>query len=167
MDDRSAQEEATTGMDPAPPPKHAPDSSVASTPWVTGISIGACALVLGAVAGPTSALIEEPGAVFAVLLVVLALLFAADRRPKLGRVFKFVPLLVFAYFVPTVLFSLGLIPTVSPAYALIKMWMLPASLVLLVLSVDVPAILRRRGCCRADSPTGRLAGLGGQLERQY
>jgi len=87
-------------------------------------------------------MITEPGAVLAVLLGVLALLFAADRHPAAGKVFKVVPLLVFAYFVPTILSNAGLIPLKSPIYTLVKKWLLPASLFLLTLSVDIPAILK-------------------------
>jgi uncharacterized membrane protein len=80
--------------------------------------------------------------VLAVLLAVLAGLFAAERTTAGKRLFRLVPLLVFAYFVPTALSNLGIIPVASPLYAFIKDWLLPASLVLLTLSVDVPAIAR-------------------------
>ncbi|MCA9673112.1 MAG: DUF819 family protein [Myxococcales bacterium] len=79
--------------------------------------------------------------VLAVLLGVLALLFAIDAS-RFKRVFRVVPLLVFAYFVPTLLSNVGLIPLASPLYVFIKKQVLPAALFLLVLSVDVPAILR-------------------------
>jgi uncharacterized membrane protein len=90
----------------------------------------------------SDALIQEPVAVTAVLLVVLAILFSVERHPKLGRLFRVVPLIVFAYFVPTVLSNTGLIPLASPAYEFIKSWLLPASLILLTMSIDLPAILR-------------------------
>ena len=80
--------------------------------------------------------------VLAVLLGVLAVLFALDRHPVTGRIFRFVPLIVFCYFVPTALSNLGLIPVESPLYGFVKNWLLPASLVLLTLSVDVRAIVR-------------------------
>ncbi len=51
------------------------------------------------------------------------------------------PLLVFAYFVPTLLSNTGVIPLTSPVYTYIKEWLLPASLLLLTLSVDFKAIL--------------------------
>jgi len=86
-------------------------------------------------------MITDPLGVLATLLVVLALLFAADRNPLGQRVFRIVPLLVFAYFVPTLLSNTGVIPLQSPVYDLVKKWLLPASLVLLTLSVDVKAIL--------------------------
>jgi len=86
--------------------------------------------------------VESPMAVLAVLLGVLALLFALERHPLGGRFFKTVPLLVFAYFVPTLLSNTGLLPTESPLYTFVRTYLLPASLVLLVLSVDLPAIAR-------------------------
>lgn len=87
-------------------------------------------------------MIEEPIAVLAVLLGVLAGLFAFASHPVGQRCFKVVPLLVFAYFVPTALSNAGLIPLESPLYDFIKTWLLPASLLLLTMSVDVPAVLR-------------------------
>jgi uncharacterized membrane protein len=87
-------------------------------------------------------MIRDPIAVLCVLLGVLALLFAVAAHPRYGRVFKAVPLLVFAYFVPTLLSNFGVIPLESPLYGFIRSWLLPASLVLLVLSADIPAILR-------------------------
>ncbi|PCH76166.1 MAG: hypothetical protein COB96_07180, partial [Planctomycetota bacterium] len=82
-------------------------------------------------------------AVLAVLVAVLAGLFSLNTTAAGTRVFKVVPLLVFAYFVPTALSNTGIIPVASDftLYAFVKTWLLPASLVLLVLSVDVPAIL--------------------------
>jgi uncharacterized membrane protein len=86
--------------------------------------------------------IEAPTAVFATLATLLALLFLANRHPAGQAVFRRVPLLVFAYFVPTALSNTGVIPLDSAAYDFIKSTLLPASLVLLTLSVDVKAIVR-------------------------
>jgi len=77
-----------------------------------------------------------------VLLAVLAALFAFERTAAGKRIFRVVPLLVFCYFLPTALSNLGVIPIQSPTYAFVKAWLLPASLVLLTLSVDVRAIAR-------------------------
>ena len=89
------------------------------------------------------AMIQEPMAVLAVLLGGLALLFSVNATDLGSRIFKIFPLLVFAYFVPTTLSNLGVIPVDHDfeLYVFVKSWLLPASLVLLVLSVDVPAIL--------------------------
>ncbi len=87
-------------------------------------------------------MIQEPAAVLAVLLAVLAVLFALARHPLGARFFRFVPVLLFIYFVPTLLSNTGVIPQQSPTYDWIKTWLLPSSLVLLTLSVDIPAIFR-------------------------
>ncbi|NQU49490.1 MAG: DUF819 family protein [Planctomycetes bacterium] len=81
--------------------------------------------------------------VLAILLAVLGLLFAMNAHAKFGKFFKIIPLLVFAYFVPTLLSNTGVIPTDSKfgLYTFIKTWLLPASLVLLTLSVDLKAVM--------------------------
>jgi uncharacterized membrane protein len=89
-----------------------------------------------------TALIQDPMAVLAVLLGTIGLLFLAERHPVGERFFRVVPQLVFIYFVPTVLSNLGIIPTQSELYGFVQKYLLPASLVLLVLAVDLPAIAR-------------------------
>jgi uncharacterized membrane protein len=89
----------------------------------------------------TEALIHSPLAVLTILLFVLAALFAAARRPAGERAFRTVPLLVFCYFVPAALSNLGVIPFESDLYTFIRRVLLPASLLLLVLSTDIPAVL--------------------------
>ncbi len=87
-------------------------------------------------------MIQDPVTLLCVLLGLLALLFTLAAHARYGRIFKVVPLLVFAYFVPTLLSNAGVIPLESPLYAFIRSWLLPASLVLLVLCADIPSILR-------------------------
>ncbi len=86
-------------------------------------------------------MIQTPLSVLTVLLAVLAGLFLLQRHPAGARVFRVIPLLVFCYFVPALLSNLGIIPAESPLYEFIRRILLPASLVLLVLSTDIPAVL--------------------------
>ena len=86
--------------------------------------------------------ITTPLFVVAVLLAVLAALFTTAQTGAGKKFFARVPLLVFAYFVPTLLSNVGVIPKESMVYDFIKASLLPASLVLLTLSVDLKAILR-------------------------
>lgn len=90
---------------------------------------------------PQPALIHSPLGVLTVLLVVLAGLFMSARHPAGARLFRAVPLLVFCYFVPALLSNLGIIPGESELYTFIRRVLLPASLVLLVLSADIPAVI--------------------------
>jgi uncharacterized membrane protein len=85
-------------------------------------------------------MIQTPLGVLAALLLVLAGLFMFQRHPLGDRIFRVVPLLVFCYFVPALLSNFGLIPGESEVYVFIRRILLPASLVLLVLSADIPAV---------------------------
>ncbi len=89
-----------------------------------------------------TALIEHPAGLLATLLVVLAGIFWLTQHPVFGRIFKVIPALVFCYFVPTTLTTFGVIPAESEFYRWVKAFVLPACLLLLILSLDVPAIIR-------------------------
>jgi uncharacterized membrane protein len=86
-------------------------------------------------------MIQTPLSVLTVLLLVLAGLFLLPRTAVGRTIFGLVPLLVFCYFVPALLSNLGGIPSESELYVFIRRVLLPASLVLLVLSTDVPAVV--------------------------
>jgi uncharacterized membrane protein len=87
------------------------------------------------------ALVHSPLGVLAVLLFVLAALFMLQRHPRGARFFAVVPLLVFCYFVPALLSNTGVIPLESEVYTFIRRVFLPASLILLVLATDIPAVI--------------------------
>ena len=87
-------------------------------------------------------LINSDLGVLAVLLAILAFLFWFNSTKPGGKFFSIVPMLVFCYFVPTTFTTLGWLPDDSPVYAWIKSYLLPASLVLLILALDLPGILR-------------------------
>lgn len=87
-------------------------------------------------------LITDPAGLLAALLTVLAIIFWMAKHPVLGRLFKIVPTLVFCYFVPTALSALGVIPHEAAFYSWVKMYVLLAALLLLTLSLDLPAIVR-------------------------
>ncbi|MBN20302.1 MAG: hypothetical protein CL678_03355 [Bdellovibrionaceae bacterium] len=86
-------------------------------------------------------MIESPYFLFAFIVSLLGVLFALEQTSFGKSLFKVVPLIVFCYFVPALFSNLGMIPLQSPLYVFVKKWMLPASLLLLTLSVDIPAIL--------------------------
>jgi len=107
---------------------------------------GLYALVLaGATAptgAPTPALVTEPGAILAVLLAVLAVIQWLARLRGARRFFGIVPPLLFCYFIPTALTTSGVIPAESRLYDWVRQVLLPASLVLIVLALDVPGVVR-------------------------
>ena len=87
-------------------------------------------------------MIQHPAGLLAVLLGVLAVIFHLTQHPVAGKLFKIVPSLVFCYFIPTTLTTLGIIPNESELYSWVKDFVLPASLLLLILALDIPGILR-------------------------
>lgn len=89
-----------------------------------------------------AAFVTEPAGILAVLLAVLAGTFWFGQTGPGRRLFGIVPQLVFCYFIPTTLTTLGVLPGSSPLYDWIKTFLLPASLVLLILALDVPGIIR-------------------------
>lgn len=90
----------------------------------------------------SGAVVQHPVGILTVLLLVLASVFWLAQQPRTGRLFKVIPVLVFCYFIPTTLTTLGVLPDHSELYTWIKTFLLPASLFLLILALDVPAILR-------------------------
>jgi uncharacterized membrane protein len=90
----------------------------------------------------TSPLITDPNAVAAYLGALIAGIFWLSGIPRLKKLFDITPPVIYAYFLPTVSATVGLIPTSSPAYTWIIRYLLPMALFLLMISVDVKSILR-------------------------
>lgn len=87
-------------------------------------------------------MITHPALIVAVLLGIEALVLWLSRHERTRRYFDLLPAVFWIYFLPMLAATFGLIATKSPVYGLITTWLLPASLVLLLLPVDLKAILR-------------------------
>jgi uncharacterized membrane protein len=90
----------------------------------------------------TPPMISDPAGLVAVLLGGLALIFWFGETAPGRRFFRVVPALVFCYFVPMLLTTFGVIPESSVLYSWVKAVILPAAILLLVLSLDLPGIMR-------------------------
>ena len=78
----------------------------------------------------------------ALLLGLLALVFYTNSLPSCAKFYKFVPALLLCYFLPAILNSAGIINGQdSQLYYVSSRFLLPASLVLLCLSIDLKGIL--------------------------
>ena len=80
-----------------------------------------------------------------ILMAILAFVFVTSHseRPGWKRFYSVVPSLLVCYFLPSVLTTLGVYdPDQSQLYFVASRYLLPASLVLLTLSIDLPAIMR-------------------------
>ena len=93
----------------------------------------------------TLPLITNDAVVLGLLLATLAIVFrtAASDHPFWKKFFTYVPSLLLCYFIPSIYNSLGIISgEQSNLYYVASRYLLPASLVLFTLSMDVKAILR-------------------------
>lgn len=87
-------------------------------------------------------LITNQFGLLAVLMIIPAIIFIANDHPVYGKIFKVVPALVFAYFIPTLLTFFDIIPSEAALYTQIKKFVLPASLLLLTIAVDIKGIMK-------------------------
>jgi uncharacterized membrane protein len=87
-------------------------------------------------------MITHPLLIVLVLATIEALVLWLSRQQRTKRCFALLPAVFWIYFLPMLASTCGLITANSPVYGLITTWLLPASLVLLLLPVDLRAILR-------------------------
>lgn len=90
----------------------------------------------------STALLTDPMAVFAYLAGVLALVFFLSGLPRLQNVFKVLPPVIFAYFIPTLSTTFGITPSSSPVYDWMRSYLLLIALLLLMITIDLRAILK-------------------------
>lgn len=89
-------------------------------------------------------LINNDAITLGILMVVLAIIFKTSGSPRFAGFYKFVPALLLCYFVPAILNSLGLFSaeTSDRLYFVASRFLLPASLVLLCLNIDLKGVIK-------------------------
>ena len=89
-------------------------------------------------------LITNDAIAFGLLMITLAVIFntANSTHPFWKKFYIFIPSLLLCYFIPSIYSTLGWIdPNSSQLYYMASRYLLPASLVLLTLSIDLKAVL--------------------------
>jgi len=89
--------------------------------------------------------IQNDAVILGLLAATLGVIFwtTSSARPFWKRFYKYIPALVLCYFVPALYNSFGLIDgEQSKLYFVASRYLLPATLVLLTLAIDLPATLR-------------------------
>ena len=113
-------------------------------------------LVMGAVASENEAsgtlteasqspVISNDAVVFGLLMTILGFVFWSSQSQWFGfrAFYRFVPMLLMCYFLPSLLTLFKIVdPHASQLYFVASRYLLPASLVLLTISVDIPEIIR-------------------------
>ncbi len=93
----------------------------------------------------STALITNDAAVLGILALILGAIFHTSRssHPAFKKFYKYVPTLLLCYFIPSLFNSAGIIDgEQSRLYFVASRYLLPATLVLLTLSIDLDAIMR-------------------------
>jgi uncharacterized membrane protein len=91
---------------------------------------------------PQEALLNDPTTIAVTLITLIGAIFLLAAQRPLGRLFRFIPPITWAYFLPMICTTAGILPGSSPVYTWITYNLLPASLILLIMTTDIPAIMR-------------------------
>jgi len=86
--------------------------------------------------------LTDPTAVFVYLAGILAAVYALAEARPLKKLFNVTPPILYAYMLPMLSTTLGITPAASPAYDWMIRFLLPVALLLLMMTIDVPALLR-------------------------
>jgi len=87
-------------------------------------------------------MITDAFGIVTVLILIEGLIFFLADHPRTQKCFDFLPTMFWIYFLPLLATTFHLIPQKSDVYSFVCSNLLPASLVLLLLSVDIRAIFR-------------------------
>jgi uncharacterized membrane protein len=83
--------------------------------------------------------------IITVLIVIEGLIFFLSELRGIKSIFNILPTMFWIYFLPLLAATFGLIPQKSEVYPFISTHLLPVSLILLLLSVDLPAVFKIGG----------------------
>lgn len=87
-------------------------------------------------------MIQDPSAIFITMMTIVGSVAWLSTQPKFKPFFKVIPAVLFFYFVPTLLTTLGITPAESPFYTWAKQYLMPMALFLLIITIDIPSIMR-------------------------
>jgi uncharacterized membrane protein len=88
------------------------------------------------------AILTDPMSVFAFLASLVAVIFWLSGVPRFQKAFKYLPAVIFVYFVPMVCTTVGITPPASAAYEFTTRYFLPIALFLLMISVDLKSVAK-------------------------
>ena len=113
---------------------------------ITALCSNVVAQAAPAASAKAAPLITDDAVILGLLLVILAVIFktASLKHPFWKKFYTFCPVLLLCYFIPSLLGSFDIVANDkdgSNLYFVAKNYMLPASLVLLTLSIDLKGII--------------------------
>jgi uncharacterized membrane protein len=87
-------------------------------------------------------MINHPVYIIIILLLIEGAILSLAQTAVGKKLFKFLPSMFWIYFLPMLANTAGLLPAESSFYNAITRWVLPAALIVLLLSADIRGILR-------------------------
>lgn len=90
----------------------------------------------------STALISDAGTIVLALAGIVGMVYALSRTRVLSRLFEVLPVPLWIFVVPMALSTIGVLPTSNPVYRQIGAVLMPASLFLLTITVNLPGLAR-------------------------
>ena len=90
-------------------------------------------------------LLTDSTQILVFLILIIGLIYWLSHRQKLEKFFHYLTPVLWIYFLPMLATTFGIIPAESAVYSWIKSHMLPAALILLLLSANLPTIAKLGG----------------------
>jgi len=87
-------------------------------------------------------LIQDPTALLVYFISLIGLIYYVKEQSWAKKVFDIIPPVIWVYFLPMISTTFGITPEQSLLYGWVKTYLLPAALVLLLLSADVRAVTK-------------------------
>lgn len=90
-------------------------------------------------------LITDGTAVLVFLIILIGAIYRISELTFVAPFFKYLPPVIWVYFLPMISSNLGIIPQDHELYLWIRTYLLPTALVLMLLSANVPALAKLGG----------------------
>ena len=85
-------------------------------------------------------MIKDPNAIFVYIIFLIGTIYYLKSQPSLTKLFKYMPPVIWVYFLPMISTSIGIIPNDSALYGWTTRHLLPPALILLLLSSNIRAM---------------------------
>ena len=85
-------------------------------------------------------MINDPNAIFVYIIFLIGIIYYLRSQPSLAKLFKYLPPVIWVYFLPMISTSIGIIPNDSVLYDWTTRHLLPTALILLLLSSNISAM---------------------------
>lgn len=87
-------------------------------------------------------MLESNSAILVYLLLLISLVYVVKEQSWGQKLFKYFPPIIWIYFLPMISTTIGITPASAELYDWVKQHLLPAALLLLLLSADVKTIMK-------------------------